>query len=134
MLNFTNKPGHFIEIRADHFDSNLVEAGPPPLKLDDGNYLFFYNSARDGYPSPKEGYSLQYNVGWLILDGKDPSKILQRAEVPLLTPELSWEVAATADLGLTPRVVFLEAAKPLGKNRYLVFYGGADTVIGSAIV
>ena len=30
--------------------------------------------------------------------------------------------------------MFLEAAKPLGDDKFLVFYGGADTVIGSAIV
>ena len=31
--------------REDHFDSKLVESGPPPLQLSDGNYLFIYNSA-----------------------------------------------------------------------------------------
>jgi len=50
--------GTFIDIRADHFDSHLVESGPPPLKLDNGNYLFFYNSAKSGFPSDKPGYDL----------------------------------------------------------------------------
>jgi predicted GH43/DUF377 family glycosyl hydrolase len=54
---------------------------------------------------------------------------LQRSDVPILTPELAWEVN-----GLVPRVVFLEAAKPLGNDQFLVFYGGADSVLGSAIV
>lgn len=58
LINFTNKPGKWIEPRQSHFDSYLVESGPPPLKLSDGNYLFFYNSARDGFPSDKPGYSL----------------------------------------------------------------------------
>lgn len=58
LFTFTNLPGKFLEIRQDKFDSHLVESGPPPLKLDDGNYLFFYNSARDGYPSERPGYSL----------------------------------------------------------------------------
>lgn len=31
--------------REDSFDSKLVESGPPPLQLSNGNYLFFYNSA-----------------------------------------------------------------------------------------
>ena len=30
--------------------------------------------------------------------------------------------------------MFLEAAKPLGGDKFLVFYGGADSVLGSAIV
>ena len=80
LTNFTNYPGKFIEPRGDMFDSVLVESGPPPLRLSDGNYLFFYNSARDGFPSERPGYALQYNVGFLILDGQDPTKILQRSE------------------------------------------------------
>jgi predicted GH43/DUF377 family glycosyl hydrolase len=76
LKTFTNLPGNFLEIRSDHFDSYLVESGPPPLKLSDGNYLFFYNSARDVGPSEKPGYDLEYNVGFLILDGADPTKIL----------------------------------------------------------
>jgi len=81
LFTWTNH-GKFIETRADHFDSSLVESGPPPLKLDDGNYLFFYNSARAGFEKEpqKPDYDLQYNVGWLILDGTDPSIILQRSE------------------------------------------------------
>ncbi len=104
------------------------------MKLLNGNYLFFYNSARSGFPSHKPGYDLQYNVGWLILDGSDPSIILQRSEVPLLSPELAWEIGDKPYLGLVPRVVFLEAAKPLGDDTFLVFYGGADSVIGAAKV
>jgi len=73
-------------------------------------------------------------VGWIVLDGKDPTKILARSDEPILTPELAWEVGTTPPLGLVPRVVFLEGAKALGNNRYLVFYGGADSVVGSAIV
>jgi beta-1,2-mannosidase len=56
LLHFTNSDGPFISARSDHFDSVLVEAGPPPLKMADGNYLFFYNSARD-FPSDKPGYA-----------------------------------------------------------------------------
>jgi len=34
-----------ISPRNGYFDSLLVESGPPPLKLSDGNYFFIYNSA-----------------------------------------------------------------------------------------
>ncbi len=134
LRNFTNLPGFLITIRPDHFDSMLVESGPPPLPLTDGNYIFFYNSARRGFPSPKAGYSYQYNVGYLILNGTDPTKIIQRSSTPLLSPQLPWEMGQKPYLGLTPRVTFLEGAKLLGGNQFLVFYGGADSVIGSAVV
>lgn len=135
LITFENLPGEpFLSTRADHFDSALVESGPPPLLLDDGNYIFFYNSAQAGHPSNKPGYALQYNAGYLIIDGKDPSHILQRSEVPLLSPTLAWETGTDPELELTPNVVFLEAAKPLGQDEFLVFFGGADSVIGTATV
>jgi predicted GH43/DUF377 family glycosyl hydrolase len=58
------------KVRNNSFDSVLVEAGPMPLPLSDGNYLFIYNSARKGYPSKKPNWDMQYNVGWAVLDGK----------------------------------------------------------------
>jgi predicted GH43/DUF377 family glycosyl hydrolase len=35
----------FLSPRPNSFDSKLVESGPPPLLLSNGNYLFIYNSA-----------------------------------------------------------------------------------------
>ena len=35
----------FLSPRPNSFDSRLVESGPPPLVLSNGNYIFFYNSA-----------------------------------------------------------------------------------------
>lgn len=41
-----------------------VEAGPPPMKLSDGNYVFFHNSwGGKGVPQPG------YQPAWVILDG-----------------------------------------------------------------
>lgn len=134
LKNFTNSPGFFITTRSDHFDSSLVEAGPPPLRLSDKNYLFFYNSARVWYPTGKINYTLQYNVGFLILDKDDPSKILQRSDEPLLSPQTTWEIGMEPYLGLTPNVVFLEGAKSLGDDKFLIFYGASDSVVGAAIV
>jgi len=57
MKNFTNLPGKFLETRSTSWDKTLVESGPPPLRLEDGNYIFFYNSARNDMPSKKPGYS-----------------------------------------------------------------------------
>ena len=40
-----------------------VEAGPPPMKLSDGNYVFFHNSwGGKGVPQPG------YQPAWVILD------------------------------------------------------------------
>lgn len=66
----------------------------------------------------------------MILNGTDPTRIIQRSENPILSPVLAWEKGDPPFLGLTPNVVFLEGAKALGGDRFLVFYGGADSVIG----
>jgi len=74
LLTWSIQPNLLIQKRSDHFDSLLVEAGPMPLPLSDGNYLFIYNSARHGYPSKKPNWDIQYNVGWVILDKMIPLK------------------------------------------------------------
>lgn len=123
LINYTNQNGLWLNMRKDNFDSVLVEGGPMPLLLSDGNYLMLYNSARyldnffsisfknafkilfrDGYPSPKPGWTLQYNVGFVILNGSNPTQILQRSDKPILSPELPWEIGSSPYLGLTPNV------------------------------
>ncbi|KAE9552272.1 hypothetical protein FO519_004518 [Halicephalobus sp. NKZ332] len=101
-----------IKIRNDvnpFFDSNLVESGPSPIQLKSGDFLFIYNSAQDGYSSSKSGWYLQYNVGYVILDKDDPTKVLQRSNNPILSPVTNWEIGNDGSTNfLTPNVVFLE--------------------------
>ena len=117
--------------RPGRFDSLLVESGPPPLRLSTGDYLFFYNSASDGWPSaPGSGY----HPAWAVLDGADPARVLRRAEAPLLGPARPWERGDAPYPCNAPAVVFLSAAAPLGGDRFRVFFGGADAVVGTAVV
>jgi len=131
LLSWDLQPGTMLPMRPKKFDSSLVEAGPMPLPLSDGNYLFIYNSAQKGFPSSKPGWDMKYNVGYAILNGKNPVEVLERSEDPLLSPELGWEEGTGDNLSLTPNVVFLEGWQPIDKDTFLVFYGGADSVIGA---
>lgn len=88
LLNFTTVNSSWIVPRPEAFDSDLVEAGPPPLPLSDGNLLFFYNSAN--WTADHKDFDA-YNPAYVILSGADPSVILQRADVPLLSPDHGWE-------------------------------------------
>ena len=76
------------------FDSYVIESGPPPVRLSDGNLLFLYNGARE-CPTGKPDYSRCYAMGWVVLDGDDPGRVVARvsADDPLLEPKLIWEVA-----------------------------------------
>ena len=101
-------------------------------------------------------------MGWLILDGNNPTIVLQRSKLsePLLVPMLEWEIGNTTMGDQTPNAVFIDGAlfpwselsedendKKNGLNvlsvsngremeveKFLAFYGGSDTAVGSMIV
>lgn len=88
LTNWPSTGETFLETRTDSFDSKLVESGPPPLQLSNGDYLFLYNSAQLGWPDDSAS---AYHVGWVILDGKQPNVIKARSSQPLMGPEQAWE-------------------------------------------
>ena len=57
----------------------LVESGPPPAQLSDGNFLFLYNSATVSSRTGTGSFG-SYNVGWVIIS-RDGLTILQRSQV-----------------------------------------------------
>ncbi|CAM9147387.1 unnamed protein product, partial [Ectocarpus fasciculatus] len=120
-----------LSTRDNHFDSQLVESGPPPLPLSNGDYLFFYNSAELGWPDDP---ATAYHPGWVILSGSDPTQIVARSEEPLMGPKYAWETGEAPYTCNVPNVVFLEAARPLGNDRFEIFFGAADAAIGRAVV
>ena len=114
------------------FGNPHVEAGPPPMKLADGNYVFFYNSwGGKGVLQPG------YQPVWAILDGKDPTKILAQAPAPMWTPtDQPWMQGVHPYTCNVPQVSFLEAAHPVSDkpDTFRVYFGGADAVVGTAVV
>ncbi|HEY5563708.1 MAG TPA: glycosidase [Clostridiaceae bacterium] len=100
------------------WQSKKIGIAGPPLKREDGWLLFYH-----GVDSNNE-----YRLGAALLDLKDPSKVLFRQEEPVLEPELTWERN-----GMVPNVVFSCGAVEIG-NKYYVYYGGADTHIGVAVI
>lgn len=145
----------FLQTREDKFDSKLVESGPPPLLLSNGDYIFFYNSATVGWPD-EPGIVLAcllvctcnhitpicsfcdigsaYHPGYVILDGKDPTVIKQRSDEPLLTPLFASERGVEPYTCNVPNVIFLEAARPIGVDTFEVYFGAADAALGSAVI
>ena len=114
----------------DHYG---VAPGPQPARLVNGDWLFVYN-IDTGFPYKPNPLG-RCAVGWAILDGADPSRVVARAEAPLLVPVLPYETCAQTPQGVAcqqPQVVFSTGMKPLGGDEFLVLYGGADTVVGAA--
>lgn len=97
----------------DHF-----EVGAPPIRIKEG-WLFIYSYIRDYFDSKKENL---FEIQAVILDAKNPFKIIGQSKTPLLVPEKEYEF-----YGKIPNVVFPSGAF-LKKNELHLFYGGADSV------
>ncbi len=119
LLHWTDALDHpILTSRPGKFDAHVVEPGPPPVILPSGIFLI-YNGADD-----KDLYS----TGWALFDKDDPTKVIARADSPMFSPQLKWE-----KIGQVPNVVFVEGLVP-EKDRWLLYYGGADKYIGVAQV
>lgn len=105
-----------LPVRPGRFDSRVAEPGPAPIVTPNGIVLI-YNGADD---------KLVYRTGVAIFDRNDPRKLLSRTDEPVFSPEKSWE-----KVGQVPNVVFVEGMVQQ-HNRYLFYYGGADTYVGVA--
>jgi predicted GH43/DUF377 family glycosyl hydrolase len=93
-----------------------IGLGAPPFKTKAGWLMIYHAVDR----------SSVYRLGLVLLDLKDPAKVLRRTDKPILQPEVGWEIR-----GDVKNVVFTCGAVLLGTELW-VYYGGADTVIGLA--
>ena len=112
----TNVP--VLPVRAGKFDARVVEPGPAPIMTAKGIVLI-YNGADD---------KLVYRTGVAMFDRNNPRLLISRTDVPIFAPEKEWE-----KVGQVPNVVFVEGmVRQKEKERYLVYYGGADANVGVA--
>lgn len=113
--------------RPGHFDSRLVEPGPPALLTDRGIVLL-YNGMNlaptaGGDTSLAEG---TYAAGQALFAADDPTHLLERPAEHFLHPEAPYEVE-----GQVNRVCFIEGLVPFG-DVWLLYYGTADSKIAVA--
>ena len=107
-----------LPVRPGHFDSRVVEPGPPPIvaRGGSGGILLYYNAADD---------KLVYRTGFAMFDLHDPRKLLARSDKPFFAPEQDWE-----KVGQVPNVVFVESA--IYRNQsWWFYYGAADKYVGA---
>ncbi len=104
-----------------------IGGGTVPVRVADGWLTIYHGVAgeltRETVLQPK----VHYAAGVLILDGADVTQVVARSTQPLLEPELSEERE-----GIVPNVVFPTALEPVTDDEAFVFYGMADSRIGSA--
>lgn len=137
-----------------------ASSGPSSLTPSSSRQIFFHNSWHSPEASKGELQKV-YEPTWLVLDGEDPRRILARAPVPLFdgskaapggaisrrqAPSSSamWmrghpSTKAEPVVCNVAEVAFLEAAHPIegagvGEDLFRVYFGGADAVVGTAVV
>ena len=114
-----------VPTREGYFDNDLVESGPPAM-ITDAGILLIYN----GRNTPGDGDSTlpsgTYSGGQVLLDKNDPTRIIHRLDHYFIHPEKSYELT-----GQVNNVCFLEGLARF-KDRWLLYYGTADTQIAVA--
>eukprot|EP00047_Mylnosiga_fluctuans_P007718 m.255140 g.255140 ORF g.255140 m.255140 type:complete len:342 (+) comp19314_c0_seq1:15-1040(+) len=113
----------------------VIEAGSTPVQLSTGDYFHLYAAGTPGWVA-----NGNYTGGWIVIDGKDPSRILQRSATHLFVPTMDYEIGN----GIYPvqrnRTIFTTAVVPLGGRAdnggqvFRVWYGAADANVASAII
>lgn len=103
-------------VPASNWEDLKIGIGGPPIKTKDGWLLIYHGVNHDHV----------YSLGIALLDSDDPSKVVARQKEPILVPDLPWEKE-----GHITNVVF-SCGQVEMDDRILVYYCGADTVIGVA--
>jgi beta-1,2-mannobiose phosphorylase / 1,2-beta-oligomannan phosphorylase len=102
----------------ENWDSSRIGAGPPPLRIPEGWLVIYHGAAKPNRP----GEAGTYSAGAMLLAHDDPTRVLCRSTIPLLSPLKEFECN-----GFVPNVVFPTGIVAEGRS-LLIYYGAADTV------
>lgn len=101
-------------------DNEQVEIGAPPIRTPHG-WLLVYSHIKNYFSDNKI-----FGIGAVLLDAKNPKKVIAQTKTPFIVPETEYEKKGTV-----PNITFPSGAI-LEDDKLEVFYGGADTVCASA--
>jgi beta-1,2-mannobiose phosphorylase / 1,2-beta-oligomannan phosphorylase len=94
-------------------------AAAPPIKTEDGWLLLYHAMDKDD--------GNRYKLGALLLDLKDPEKVIYRAQYPILEPDKWYEN------DWKPGIIYASGAI-VRNGKLFVYYGGGDKHIGIASI
>ena len=110
--------------------NSKIGPGAPPVRTPAGWLALTHlvNKVPEELPAWHPDWHKVYCAGAMLLDLKDPSKILGVSMEYILTPETEYEKS-----GVIPEVVFATGAVVVpGTDELRCYYGGADTTINLA--
>jgi predicted GH43/DUF377 family glycosyl hydrolase len=107
------------------WESNRIGGSTPPIRTTEG-WLALYHGVENVDPATRR---VCYRLGAMMLDPKDPRRVLARCAEPILEPEAYYE-----KFGLyIPNVIFPTGAVVVHGVLH-VYYGACDTAICLATV
>ena len=118
-----------IAPRLGCWDNGGICAGPQPEKLSNGHWLYVYNHDSHNEVNSPSG---RCSAGWSILDKDDPTKVIARADKPIVAgcncsnsvPGQGKDclVCGTPyDIsGQTPQVTFVDGLRPMGNDEFVI--------------
>jgi len=113
--------------RPGHFDSWLVEAGPPALLTEHG-IVVLYNAGNSETDGDSRLPARIYTGGQALYDLRNPAKLVARADAPFIQPTEDYERTGQYAAGTT----FVEGLVPFN-GRWYLYYGTADSRVGVAV-
>ena len=103
--------------RAGYWDSSRVGAACPPIEVSPGWLLIYY-----GVKGTSAGPL--FRLGAAILDKEDPSTVIARSNIPILSPRERYE-----RIGDQPNLVFSCGAILQENDEMQIYYGASDSCI-----
>lgn len=112
--------------RMGYFDSRLVEPGPFALLQKEGIVLIYNGSNAANY-NTAELPKFTYAAGQALFDKNQPYKLIDRTQNHFIHPDKPYE-----KMGEVNEVCFVEGLV-FFKNKWLLYYGTADSKIAVAV-
>ena len=108
-------------------ENDHIELGAPPIKTKQG-WLLIYSHIQNYFDERKRIFGIEA----LLLDLKDPSRIIAKTNSPILVPEEHYENACNVELGGNTSSIIFPTGAILEKDVLRIFYGSSDYFVCEA--
>ena len=119
------KPVKKIISGRNHYWDELIGAGPPPVKTENGWLCIYHGIAMHYQPI--------YQAGVMLLDIEEPSKVIARGRYNILEPRELYETVGQVPNVIFPTGIIVDEFNDNGfakmESKVKLYYGAADTSI-----
>lgn len=106
-----------ISPRPGYWDSNRIGNAVPPMRVADGRWLMIYYGVRETSSGPL------FRLGASFLSPNDPSKVIARTNIPILSPRENYE-----RIGDINNLIF-SCGAILEDSKLILYYGASRSCI-----